>query len=166
LKPGVLSAFSKHCTVNLRSRRLLAFGLAIAVILILLSPSLWQNGRELLYRHALKTAFEGELEYVEFQPNTDWPKRRITERDRLDAVEAWLLGSAEVTSLRSAPPAPVCDMRFQFKDGRVEIIPHSPFREPLGDSGSGDVRGDVCFQFRDYHRSGSTTRLAAILDRP
>jgi hypothetical protein len=146
-----------------RRRLLVGCGLALALLLLCFAFN-WSWGREILYRRSLRRAFEGEIEYLEYQPNTDWPKCRIAEPDRLAAVQTWLLSSNESSAVRSAPPAPVCEMRFVFNDGRVETIQHSPFRERLSNEGWLDVRDDVRFFFRGHDRTGCASRLAAILD--
>lgn len=115
------------------------------------------------YRRALHQALDGPIEYVEFQPNTDRATQRITDPEKISDLKSWLLATHEDSMDRSDPPACVCEMRFAFRDGHEEMIAHSPFRKPLGESGGRECRDDVRLYFCGHWRSGPTAALVELL---
>src|SRR5688572_12187004 len=106
---------------------LIFFGLGLAV---LSSPILWRWWQDFRYVRQHRSFLDGDVDYVEFQPNTDWPRRRISDPETIAALKLWI-ATREESKLRSAPPMCICEMRFVFRDGREKVIQHSPFRERL-----------------------------------
>lgn len=143
----------------------LKLGCIIAILLVLLSPLFWVFGRTIHFKWSLHNRLGDPVEYVEFQPNLDWPKQRVTDQTTIDSLKGWMGQTTEISTLRSAPPAPICEMRFVFKNGREEVIRHSPFRPLLNDSGREHLReGEVSLAFLGYYRSGPSSTLVEILE--
>lgn len=141
-------------------RRAAAAGSAFLVLLGC-SPFLWGCGRDVRYRWQVNAALDGEIAYVEFQPNFDWPKRRLTDPEKIKALHSWLLATEEDSWLRSAPPGCFYQLRFVFRDGREEVIPISAMsayrRHPL------DEPSDVRSSYKGHMRTGSAKELADIM---
>jgi hypothetical protein len=152
-------------TRNVVMNRLKLAAAIIATVTILFSsPFLWAWWQDLSYEHETQQALTGEIAFVEVQPNADWPKQRITDPKIIDELRSWLLAAREDSELRSAPPGCVCEMRFIFRDGREEVVRHSPFRERLDGQRCSDCRDDVRLEFRGRYRSGETAELTVILE--
>ena len=134
-----------------------------AVALLWAAPEVvvWWQG--VSFSRTVDKYLGGGIDYVEFQPNTDWPKRRITAPDRHERLLEWLRRSHEESRLRSAPPACVCELRFVFRDGREEVLRINALREPLTSEGHADVRNDARFYFHDHCRNGDVVELTEIL---
>jgi hypothetical protein len=141
---------------------LLAIGF-VAIISSLFWPDVLDRAHHFQYKRSLREVFNAPIKYVEFQPNTDWPTRHLTDPRDIKSLNNWLAATSPDSTIRSAPPALVCEMRLVFADGREEVIHHSVFRDPLGSNGSSDVRSDVRVQVRRHTATGPTHSLAQIL---
>lgn len=146
---------------------IIAIGVFGFLLLVVFWPGLiagWQNIR---FPYSLHKALDKPIEYVEFQANTDWPKQRLTDKSKIDALKTCLLDTRENLIIRSAPPGTPCEMRFIFEDGHEESIRHSPLRKRLY-AGEYDYyrEHEVRVSFRGYDRSGSTDAIADILIPP
>lgn len=126
------------------------------------------------------TRLSGDVVYIEYRPNIDWPPRRVDDPERVAALKRWLMfHTHRASSLRSAPPLTVCELRVRFRDGREEKMWISATKPALqeGVEGAtgivegrempvryGDVRGDVRVEWRGHVRDGgSTDRFNEIL---
>ena len=136
----------------------------VVVAVLCCSPLVLAWWRNFSYAQSMTAALEGQIEFIEFLANTDWPKQRLTDPRKIASIKSWLLSAAHVSQFRSAPPRAVCEMRFVFRDGHEEVILHSPFQKRLGEEGRDEYRDDVVLRFRNYVRSGPTAELADILD--
>jgi hypothetical protein len=154
-----------HAAPAHQGRRLLryAFVPIAAVALLFASPHVLAWWQDVTFARAVKKYLRGDVDYVEFQPNSDWPKQRITAPERHKRLLEWLRRTHEESRLRSAPPACVCELRFVFRDGRDEVLRINALREPLTSEGHTGVRNDARFYFHDHCRNGDVVELTEIL---
>jgi hypothetical protein len=139
------------------------FGLSAIAVLVLtfcLWPYCVDAWHGLGYTSALRDALDGEIKYVEVQPNLEMDRYRLTDPVRIENLKAWLQNTNVNSFLRSASPLPVCKMRLVFRNGNAVELRHSAFIEGL----NSDCRSDVIVAFRGYCGTGRTAELANILD--
>jgi hypothetical protein len=137
---------------------------AAIVALFIMWPVLWDAWQSARYGRAFHDTIDEPVKFVEYQPNTDWPQKQITDQKQIEKLKAWLLATSEESPLRSAPPGAVCKMRFVFHSGHELQFSHSPFREPLGKDGHDDCRSGVRFYLLGHWRIGSAASLAEIFE--
>jgi hypothetical protein len=141
------------------------FGLFVVVALLLgCSLLLWRYWQYYSFAQLLHQKTDSPIRFVEFQANTDHPRQRIADPKKIKALKSWLLSTSATGRLASTAPSCICEIRFFFKDGHEEVVQHSPFREPLGDDGSPDVREVARIFYRGHDRLGPTAALAEILE--
>lgn len=151
---------------SLRQRRWGRAATACAVVLFdlcLIGPELvaWWNG--LGYTSAARAALRREIACVEFQPNTDWPRYRLDDPDRIKRFKSWLLATKQADPLRSAPPRTACDLKIAYTDGDEEMMRISPFLPAKARGRGPGVGPDVEIHWKDHGRTGDTAALADIL---